>query len=357
VLPPTLVEKPNPKANLDGGPLYLNTERSRGSTDRITPRTAGVEPRSASAGANFHTVLEEYTGTSLNRPNTGLRQWPAELLVWRRTDNPRSCHRSKTVRDAIAAGAQPTLADLAASAWQSSRRLRHRPPLVAIVAATLDDLKDKIDLALEAVPKAEDAHADPRGVYFRANPVAPGKVAFLFPGQGSQYPDMLAQVAMAFPEVRDVLDRAESTLAGDLDKPLSRFISPPSPFTPEQEATNRTNSGGPRSRSRRSGRRASAMFRLLTALGVEADYFAGHSYGEYTALAAAGRSPKTTSMRLSYKRGRAIREAAVDRAGRHDRGRQHRGGHRAGAEGPLGRMDREPQLAHANRDRRHRRRL
>ena len=50
---------------------------------------------------------------------------------------------------------------------------------------------------------------------------------------------MLAQVAMAFPEVRDVLDRAERTLASELEKPLGKFIYPPSPFTPEQEAANR----------------------------------------------------------------------------------------------------------------------
>jgi 2-haloacid dehalogenase len=39
-----------------------------------------------------------------------------------------------------------------------------------------------------------------------------------------------------FPEVRAALDRAEATLAADLEKPLGRYIYPPSAFTPEQEA-------------------------------------------------------------------------------------------------------------------------
>ncbi|QJW93891.1 type I polyketide synthase [Frigoriglobus tundricola] len=314
VLPPTLVETPNPKANLDGGPLYLNTEAKPWVHGHDHPRTAGVSAFGF-GGTNFHTVLEEYTGDFLNRPNTGLRQWPAELLVWRRADTAALLSSLKQVRDAIAAGAQPALADLAASVWQSSKAVPATAPLVAVVATTLEDLKDKIDLALEAVPKASDAHADPRGVYFRAAPTAAGKVAFLFPGQGSQYPDMLAQVAMAFPEVRDVLDRAEKALAGDLEKPLGRFIYPPSPFTPDQEAANRNELRRTEIAQSSIGATSLGMFRLLTALGVEADYFAGHSYGEYTALTAAGALAEDDLMRLSYKRGRAIREAAVTAPG------------------------------------------
>ena len=60
-------------------------------------------------------------------------------------------------------------------------------------------------------------------------------MAFLFPGQGSQYPNMLAQVALAFPEVRRVLDRAEAILAGRLERPLGRFLYPGSTFRPEME--------------------------------------------------------------------------------------------------------------------------
>ena len=324
VLPPTLVEKPNPKANLDGGPLYLNTEAKPWVHGHDHPRTAGVSAFGF-GGTNFHTVLEEYTGDYLNRPTTGLRQWPAELLVWRRADKAALLTSLTQVRDAIIAGAKPTLADLAASVWHTSRD-RKEGPLVALVATSLEDLKEKIDAALDALPKATDSHGDPRGIYYAAcgfagDPAKPqaadagAKVAFLFPGQGSQYPDMLAQVAMAFPEVRDVLDRAESTLAADLDKPLGRFIYPPSPFTPEQEAANRNELRRTEIAQASIGATSLGMFRLLTALGVEADFFAGHSYGEYAALAAAGSLSEDDLLYLSYRRGRAIREAAVTAPG------------------------------------------
>ncbi|HEY1191158.1 MAG TPA: acyltransferase domain-containing protein, partial [Gemmata sp.] len=128
-------------------------------------------------------------------------------------------------------------------------------------------------------------------------------------------PDMLAQVALAFSEVREVLDRAEATLAHDLDRPLGKLIYPPSAFTPEQEAANRDALRRTEVAQSSIGATSLGMFRLLTALGVEADLFAGHSYGEYTALAAAGALPEGDLMRLSFKRGRAIREAAATAPG------------------------------------------
>ena len=57
------------------------------------------------------------------------------------------------------------------------------------------------------------------------------------------------------------------------------------------------------------------MFRLLTALGIEADFLAGHSYGEYAALAAAGALTEDDLIRLSYRRGQLIRDAAANAPG------------------------------------------
>ena len=309
VLPPTLAEKPNPKANLETGPLYLNTEAKPWVHGRDHPRTAGVSAFGF-GGTNFHTVLEEYTGDYLNRPTSGVREWPAELFLFRRADKAAVLDAVKKVHTALVAGARPKLGDLAASAWQSSKGATGAT--LAVVATSLDDLKDRLAQVLDALPKAGDTHADPRGIYFAAQPQAAqaAKVAFLFPGQGSQYPDMLAQVAMAFREVRDTLDRAEATLANDLEKPLSRLIYPPSAFSPEQEAANRDELRRTEVAQSSIGATSLGMFRLLTALGIEADYFAGHSYGEYTALAAAGALSADDLMHLSYKRGRAIREAA-----------------------------------------------
>lgn len=313
VLPPTLVEKPNPKANLDGGPLYLNTEARPWVHGAAHPRTAGVSAFGF-GGTNFHTVLEEYTGDYLDRPESGLRAWPAELFVWRRPDRAALTTAVKQCRDALAAGAAPALADLAASVWQSSRAGGGQPTL-AVVAASLPELGEKLGVALELLPKPDDAASDPRGVYFAATPPADAKVAFLFPGQGSQYPDMLAQPAMAFAEVRQAYDSADRVLAGKLERPLSRLVFPPSPFGPEQEAHNRKELQRTEVAQPALGAASLGMTRLLSALGVEPDMLAGHSYGEYAALAAAGALTDDDFLGLSYERGRVIRDAAGAAAG------------------------------------------
>src|SRR5207302_1089669 len=98
-------------------------------------RTAGVSAFGF-GGTNFHTVLEEYTGDFLDRPESGLRAWPAELFVWRRPDRVGLTTAVKQCRDALAAGAAPTPADLAASVWQSSR-VGAGQPMLAVVAASL----------------------------------------------------------------------------------------------------------------------------------------------------------------------------------------------------------------------------
>jgi acyl transferase domain-containing protein/NAD(P)H-dependent flavin oxidoreductase YrpB (nitropropane dioxygenase family)/NAD(P)-dependent dehydrogenase (short-subunit alcohol dehydrogenase family)/acyl carrier protein len=314
VLPPTLVETPNPKANLDGGPLYLNTEARPWVHGFDHPRTAGVSAFGF-GGTNFHTVLEEYTGDYLNRPLAGFRRWPAELFVWRRPDRAALVASLTQCRTALAAGAEPVLADLAASVWQSSRAGSGQPTL-AVVATSLDDLKEKLDIALEVLATASEAHTDPRGLYFSATPAAAaGTIAFLFPGQGSQYPDMLAQTAMAFPEIREVFDQAERVLAANLDRPLGKFVYPPSSFSPEQAEHNRKELQRTEIAQPAIGAASLGMFRLLAALDIEPDLLAGHSYGEYTALAAAGAVSEADFITLSHRRGQAIKAAAVDAGG------------------------------------------
>ncbi|WP_020468176.1 type I polyketide synthase [Zavarzinella formosa] len=309
VLPPTLAEKPNPQANLDGGPLYLNTEARPWVHGAEHPRTAGVSAFGF-GGTNFHTVLEEYTGNFTNRPDAGLRHWPGELFVWRRPEKSAILAGVKHCHDALAAGGKPELADLASSVWQSSRNGQGQATL-AVVATSLDDLREKLAFVLTALPTAKEQLSDPRGVYFGLKPAnAAGTVAFLFPGQGSQYPDMLAQAAMTFAEVREVLDEADRTLEGKLERPLGKFIYPPSPFTPEQELANRQNLQRTDVAQPAVGATSLGMVRLLEALGIKPDFLAGHSYGEYAALAAAGAMTAGELISLSHRRGQVIRTAA-----------------------------------------------
>jgi malonyl CoA-acyl carrier protein transacylase len=55
-------------------------------------------------------------------------------------------------------------------------------------------------------------------------------IAFVFPGQGAQYPDMLRDLSLHFPEVRERFEIADRILAGCFQKPLSGYVFPPPQF-------------------------------------------------------------------------------------------------------------------------------
>ena len=309
VLPPTLVEAPNPKCGFDDGPLYLNGEARPWVHGSEEPRRAGVSAFGF-GGTNFHVVLEEYRGAVAEEADATLRHWPADLLVWRRPTEGAILEAVEACLKALAAGATPDLGDLAFSLRKADRG--GAEPTLAIVATSHKDLAEKLAIARNALRAAQPTLSDPRGVYFAAKPTAPGaKVAFLFPGQGSQYPNMLSQLAMVFPEVRAPFDEAERQLAGALERPLGRFVFPPTSFTPEQEEAARSALTRTEVAQPSVGAADLGMFHLLTALGVEPDFLAGHSYGEYVALCAAGAIAEADLPRLSHLRGKVIVEASA----------------------------------------------
>ena len=252
VLPPTLVETPNAKGDFEEGVLYLNTEPRPWVHGALHPRYAGVSAFGF-GGTNFHAVLSEYTGDFIDHEPTASPRWPAELLVWSGPD--REALRSAVERclGSLEAGAQPALTDLAAATWKAHASSPDRP-ILTVVAASLDDLREKLRDASQRLRQPADRWHDPRGLDFAERPGDQGgPVAFLFPGQGAQYPNMLAQVALTFPEVRRVLDRAEATLADRLERPLGRFLYPGSTF--------RAGDGARESGGDHAGRRCAASHR------------------------------------------------------------------------------------------------
>jgi acyl transferase domain-containing protein/NAD(P)H-dependent flavin oxidoreductase YrpB (nitropropane dioxygenase family)/NAD(P)-dependent dehydrogenase (short-subunit alcohol dehydrogenase family) len=314
VLPPTLVEQPNAKGNFEDGPLYLNTEPRPWVHGSSFPRLAGVSAFGF-GGTNFHAVLAEHDGEYLGQETTGQPYWPAELFVWSGPDRAAVLAQVKRCAEALAAGASPALADLAAATWGAYATDTSLPTL-AIVATSLDDLREKLTAAGQYLAGNGQNLHDPRGIYCAVTPrERSGAVAFLFPGQGSQYPNMLAQVALTFPEVRTVIDRAEGLLAGRLDPSLGRLLYPGSAFSPEKERQQRESLTRADVAQPALGAVSLGMLHLLESLGVEADFLAGHSYGEYVALCAAGAMDEDDLISLSHRRGELIRAGAREMPG------------------------------------------
>lgn len=317
VLPPTLgVTEPNPKANFAASPFYVNSEtRSWIHAAETHPRRAGVSAFGF-GGTDFHVAVEEYTGSFLPERKPALDSWPAEILTWKGDSRDELLAAITRLAEQLEGGAQPQLRDLAYTTSLVTDKPGEGRARLAIVAETLADLVGKLRTAATLLQGDASRQHGPRGIHYSERPLArEGPVAFLFPGQGSQYVNMARDLAVVFPEVRACFERADGALAGKLERPLSRYIFPPPAFQAEeerrqQEALTETSVAQPAL-----GATDIALLHLLRSLGVDPEMAAGHSYGEFVALAAAGCLGEEDLFQLSEARGRFMREGAGEESG------------------------------------------
>ena len=288
ILPPTLnVNQPHPLLREPGCRFYVNSE----TRPWIHKPDAGPRRAAVSAfgfgGINGHLILEEYTKKPESELPTFLRDWECEMVVVEGANKAELVSALDRLRAyAIQVEGVP-LRDIAYTLNTSLTGAAYR---VAIVAANVEELAQKIDRVKQRLDDPECRQIRERaGLYYFDNAeLHDGKVAVLFPGEGSQYLNMLGDLAMHFPEVRKAFDVASGAVKDPSYLPLNAVVFPPPAFSEAEEAANEARLWSIERATESVLTADGAMYTLLHNLGFRPHMMAGHSAGEWIAMAASG---------------------------------------------------------------------
>src|SRR5579859_6011693 len=190
------------------------------------------------------------------------------------------------------------------------------PERIAIDYADAAELKEKASNALKALAANQPAMwkaLRAQGI-FRGRGSAP-KVAFLYPGQGSQYVNMLRPLCAADPIVAQTFAQADRVMTPLLGKPLSDFIFVDKT---DADAVAKAEDDLRQTAITQPAVLAAdfALTRLLAAYGITPDFTMGHSLGEYGALVAVGGMPFADALEAVSARGREMTAFAMNDNGR-----------------------------------------
>ena len=295
VLPPMICEEVNPNLELEKTPFYINTEARPWIHGQTTPRRAGVNAFGF-GGINAHAVLEEYRTTTdvLAVQETAPQmhaQWPTELVLLTGQSWSAVTELGSKVQKALAHNPDIQLNQLAMALAQES----DGPCKIAILATSSSDLQSKLAIALEKQndPQRHRLFGRQGILYSEIEEVkTPNKVAFLFPGEGSQYPNMLADLCLHFPQVRAWFDLLDAAFAGRTAAiPSSLIFVPPTSLTAEERERIHAQLFRMGVATETMFAASMGLYALLKECGITGDVMLGHSTGEFAALVASGTIP------------------------------------------------------------------
>ncbi|MBY0356818.1 MAG: polyketide synthase dehydratase domain-containing protein [Candidatus Obscuribacterales bacterium] len=180
---------------------------------------------------------------------------------------------------------------------------------LALIAQNLDELEERLLKAKDLLStQSPDLALGLNGIYFnQIEPTERKKLAFILPGLGAAYPDMLADLCLYFPEVREVFDFVESlALTNSLPQSLpSRQIFPAKPKNPwgrSNQATLATMDSAVTTVLLAEW----AMYILLQNIGIKPDALLGCSTGEFAALTMNGSIEIMSAAETFYKISTAV---------------------------------------------------
>lgn len=295
VLPPTIkVKQPLDVLTPGKAPVYVNTNKRPWIGNRLHPRRGAISAFGF-GGSNFHCVLEEAPKDS------AAIDWDGNVLLL-----AFSADQRQTLLDQLnAIDVKQGWDALRITAAKTLKQFNHKDACRLVCVLTPSTALDKLfnDIRQKLNKAEPEQWSLPDGAWF-ASGGPHGKLALLFPGQGSQYPDMLLDLACQFPQMQSTLAEADAIFtemhAGER---LGSLVYPIPVFNDEERKAQSERLRATQHAQPAIGAVSLGALRILEHFGVQADATAGHSFGELTALCAAGRIDGDSLHRLANKRG------------------------------------------------------
>lgn len=277
VKPPTLhLQQPNAYYNAETSPFAFHAESGLWGEKN---RYAGISAFGF-GGTNFHTVIANHPKQD---NSIAMQSWPSELFVFRGDTYEEAKGESSKVKALLEINDGIPLKDIAYSLSISSEK----PIQFSIVADTAEDLMMKLELVLLGIETKDT---------FTVNKKE-GKVAFTFPGQGSQRINMARDLFVVFPAMRKIIDEYPE---------LEKVVFPSKTFNDTDLKQQKETIKDTRLAQPLLGIVDLALAKFLESLGIIPDMLAGHSYGEIPALCFAGVFGEDKLVDLSVKRAQSI---------------------------------------------------
>lgn len=297
VLPPTAnIRKINPKLQLEGSPFYIVTDEKPWPEAASHPRRANVSTFGF-GGADYHLALEEF------RPEFFRKSYAfAEISA--------ACESAPVVAKT---GTAPEVVFFSGDSWDEVKQsylaltktqsepsefcssiFLHNSAItagkewrVAICAHSMAELHEKWNTFEQFLSKNHKPETilelHRQGIYHsKGEPLTSAQIAWMFPGQASQYPNMLKSIYENYPSVKSLYTQVDAIWKAQYGYPVTPLIFGTAEATMEQALKDTKNTHPAMFLSNM------AMYKMLAESGITGDYMIGHSLGEITALYAGG---------------------------------------------------------------------
>jgi len=302
VLPPTInVEQPNSKFDIEESAIYINTE-ARPWLKNGHPRRSSVSAFGF-GGINVHIALEEYEGKTAKQYR--LHEPYKSIIV--QASNPSGLLNlvNQTLSQLNGAEGEAAFKELVAASKNIS--LAQQNARVGFVANSLQDCIDILNAAI-GQGFSSNAWNHPKGIFYRSSGIDlnTNKVVALFAGQGSQYVGMGKEMANAFPALGQSFQQLDKICDDAGSNAISKYVYPIPVFSKEERTQQQKELTKTENAQAAIGALSMGQYKTFQNAGFSPQFTAGHSFGELSALWAAGVYEDATFLSLAKARGEAM---------------------------------------------------